>query len=51
MSCLTWDRSQRAAETEVPGLDPAGTSLAGSIIRKSHLHSGHLVASEYTMCP
>ncbi len=46
MNCLTWDRSQRAAEAEVPGLDPVGTSLTGSIIRKSHLHRGHLVASE-----
>jgi hypothetical protein len=43
--------NQRAAETERADFGTCGASLEGSIIRKSHLQSGHLVASEYTMWP
>jgi len=44
------NRNQRPAETELDDLESAEASLAGSVILKSHLQSGHLVASEYTMC-
>ena len=42
---------QRVADTERADVDFCGASLAGSVILRSHLQSGHLVASEYTIWP
>lgn len=48
---MTRNLDQRPADAELTDFESAEISLAGSVIRKSHLQRGHLVVTEYTLCP